>query len=203
MSQYIDLSRNYIILNALKQYDENKYKYKILFDKVKYYRIHEMPKENELDHDFFIFYDKNKKELFRSRFEKIGIHTKEENVFIWNWSKSVKKNDAVLGKKLLNYAIDLGEEYQGLREYFTTSRTRLRSLVDFDIMLASALYLVKNQFHVAIPYPKYIPEIKENNEKIDGNNVDELIQYKESDNDIVYYMYLYDYPEELIKKLLK
>ena len=133
----------------------------------------------------------------------MGVHSKEENVFIWGWTKSVKKNDAVLGKKLLNYAIDLGEEYQGLREYFTTSRTRLRSLVDFDIMMASALYLVKNPFHVAIPYPKYIPEIKDTVEKIDGIKVDELIQYEESDDDIVYYLYLYDYPEELMKKLLK
>lgn len=133
-----------LTLNALKYYDTNNEKYSKFFDKVKYYRMLLAAESNELDHNVIIFYDKDKIEFFRSRFEMLGHYNGTIKMWAWGWTISDKKNEIIMAKKLLNYALDLGKEFSFLKSELVTSRFRISSEIQLDIHASIASYISKN-----------------------------------------------------------
>jgi len=133
-----------LTLNALKYYDTNNEKYSRLFDKIKYYRIFHTTEHTELDHNVIRFYDKDKKEIFRSRYEMLGYYNATVKMWAWGWIINDKKNEIVLAKKLLNYALDLGKEFSFLKSELVTSRFRISSEIQLDIHASIASYISKN-----------------------------------------------------------
>jgi hypothetical protein len=61
-----------LVLNSFEYYDKNNQKIKDKFTYVKYISLEMI--NNDLEHNKIIFYDKDLKELFKSRFERIGIY---------------------------------------------------------------------------------------------------------------------------------
>ena len=96
-----------IIKNALHYYDNNKDFYEKTTKKIKYYKL----KAQKNDHNLIYFYDKNKTELFKSRYETIGVYSEFYKVWTWGWSiPKTNKNNVAISKKIISYALDLSED---------------------------------------------------------------------------------------------
>ena len=63
---------NLLIKTALTHYDNNRTKYKNFFEKIEYKKI--VLANNDIDHNEVVFYDKNKKEIFKSKYEVLGVY---------------------------------------------------------------------------------------------------------------------------------
>ena len=93
---------NYIIQDAIEYYDKNNLDLKF---KIKNYNI-------IFDTDTRIptiqFFDINKKLLLESKFQLISIYYKKTKLWVWSWGhNSLKKNQIMLSRKLLNYGLDI------------------------------------------------------------------------------------------------
>jgi len=154
------MNKNDLILNALKYYDTNREKYSKFFDKIKYYSIVLVPAENELEYNYIIFYDKHKNEFFRSRYEILGYYNAKLKMWAWGWVINFKKNEIVFGKKLINYALDLGNEFGYLKSELITSRSRVVSETQVDIRVSLASYITKN--NLIFKLILYAPEHEDN-----------------------------------------
>lgn len=175
-----------LILNALKYYDMNTEKYSKLLNKIKYYSLIIMPVDNELDYNTIIFYDKNKKEFYRSRYELLGYYNAKLKMWAWGWVINDKKNEIVFGKKLLNYALDLSNEFGFLKSELVTSRSRVSSEIQVDIHVSIASYITKNPMIFILILPIVSTEYTDDNTEIykiqrDFNNTSEM-----------HYLYLID-----------
>lgn len=152
-----------LFINALNYYDDISYKKKDLFNNVKYYTF--VLIENDIEHSLMIFYDKNKKELFKSRFEYISNYIPKVNIWVWSWAMPlILKNQLGLIKKVLNYGLDLGKDYGLLKYILTSSRLKIDSPIQLDINVAIAAYISKSQTVIGLVYD----EVKEKIEEIDG-----------------------------------
>lgn len=79
MSDNID-----IITNALEYYDSNNEKYQKIFKNAKYFKY--VDSNSDIDHDKLILLDENKKEIFQSRIEIIGMYVANTNIWTWGWA---------------------------------------------------------------------------------------------------------------------
>lgn len=131
-----------LILNSLKYWDTNNEKYTNFFNKAVYYRI--LEGSADLDQNKIVFYDKNKVEFYTSRYEILGGYFKDIKLWVWGWVMGNKKNEIIIAKKLLNYGLDLGTEFNFLKSELITSRFRLTSEFQLDIHVAVASYISKN-----------------------------------------------------------
>ncbi len=131
-----------LILNSLKYYDVNNEKYLNFFNKVAYYRI--LEGVNDLDHHQIIFYDKNKAEFYRTKYEILGCYHKDIKLWIWGWILGSKKSEIIISRKLLNYGLDLEKEFNFLKMELITSKFRLISDFQLDIHISIASYISKN-----------------------------------------------------------
>ena len=99
-----------LILNSFEYYDKNNQKIKDKFINVKYISL-EM-KSNDLEHNNIIFYDKDLNELFKSRFERIGIYENKSQIWSWAWTISYfEKNETNIIRKILFYGTERSEEH--------------------------------------------------------------------------------------------
>ena len=131
-----------LILNSLKYYDINNEKYLDFFNKVAYYRI--LEGNNDMDQHTIIFYDKNKVEFYRTRYEMLGCYYKDIKLWVWGWMLGRKKSEIIISRKLLNYGLDLGNEFDFLKMELITSKFRLISDFQLDIHVSIASYISKN-----------------------------------------------------------
>jgi hypothetical protein len=183
----------YLISNALEYFDMNNEKYNGIFNGAKY--ITYIFSTEDTGYNYIVFYDKNKKELFRSRYEIVALYYKKNNIWVWGWS--VVKADKTLTftiRKLLNYGIDLDSNESFLKSELVTSRFRIGNEIQMDIHLSIASYLSKNP----IIYKTVFQDqgIIHENQKIY-----KIIKDKDNDNSngngnyIYYYLYLFDYEQ--------
>ena len=149
-----------LITNALNYYDKNYEKKKKIFKDVKYYS--HIISENDLEHSVIIFYDINKKELFRSRYEFLSVFLEKANIWVWSWAMpTIKKNQIRLSKKVLNYGLDLaGESMYLLRLLLTTSRLRIDNHILLDVCIALAAYISKSAVILRVAYDEKGPIIE-------------------------------------------
>lgn len=137
------MSTTNIVVDSLNYYDKNTEKYSYLFENTKYVKF--KITNNDLEHSMIYLYDKNKKEVFKSRYEIIGIFTNFSKTWTWAWSiPHLYKNMAYTSRKILNYGLDLDPNERFLKSELVTSRFRITNSVQTDLHVAIASYLSKN-----------------------------------------------------------
>lgn len=133
---------NNIITDALRYYDNNIEKYNDFYNKIDNVDFKEST--NDLEHNIIIFYDKNKKKIFESKYEIIGLYNDFANVWTWAWSiPSNTRNKIQIIKNVLNYGIDLNPDQVFLKTELITSRFKISNNIQLDIHSAIASYLAK------------------------------------------------------------
>ena len=180
------MNKTDLILNALKYYDINTEKYSGFVDKARYYSLIQIPAENELEYNIIIFYDKHKKEFFRSRYELLGYYNAKLKMWAWGWVINAKKNEIVFGKKLINYALDLSNEFGFLKSEFITSRSRILSDTQVDIRVSIASYITKNSLIFKLIFPTL------STEQINDETEIYKLQHDFTNTSEIHYLYLLD-----------
>lgn len=132
-----------LITNSLNFYDTNKLKYDKIFDKVIYYSL--LISNADISHNIIIFYDKDKTELFRSRYELVGEFIPKLNIWTWGWAIPTElKNKTFISKKLFDYAFDITAEENLLELKLELMTPRIiTNQIQLDIHLAIASYISK------------------------------------------------------------
>ena len=183
-----------LVMNALKYYDTNNEKYSKIFDKIKYYSIIFSHKDNGIEHNKIVFYDQEKKEIFKSRYEMLGIYHLKFKLWIWAWSIAIlKKNEILLSKKILNYGIDLDKDFSFLKSELITSRFKISDEMQLDIHASIASYIAKNPMICEIIHP-----IAKSVEYPDDPTI-KLFEFREKlENDSnINFIYLLDEPSNI------
>ena len=176
------------IPTALEYYDKNNEKYESFFKKIYYYKI--IRGANELEYSYLSLYDENKNEIFRSRYENIGLYNNKSRTWAWAWSiPRFAKNTTTIARKIVNYGMELPYDSTFLKTELITSRFRITDLIQLDMHIAIASYLSKKPlvFHFNV-YPKDTATSKD----IYSTHVEESLPENEKENFVSYYMFLLD-----------
>lgn len=171
-----------LVVNALRYYDKNSEGYSKILRKAKYY-TYQLSKQ-DLEHNYIILYDKNKKEIVRSRYEFVGIYNPNVDVWIWGWAiPSLMKNQINLIKKVLNYGIGLDDDSIFLKSELITSRFKIVNNLQLDMHLAIASYISKE--------PCVVPIIDNGKNAIKHDGLELLEMPNEVDDETILVNYLY------------
>jgi len=137
-----------IIKNALEHYDNNRDKYDDFLKQIKYTRL-DKTYTKDIERPIIHFYDKDKKEIFMSRYEEIGVYSGSSKIWAWSWAiPDATKNVTYLARKILNYGLDIEREGDlvdnlFLRTELITSRFRIDNIIQLDIHVAISSYITK------------------------------------------------------------
>jgi hypothetical protein len=181
-----------IILNSLEYYDKNSETYNKLLSKAKYYK--QKKRYGDMQHHTIFFYDKNKKEIFKSNYELIGLYNHFSKLWSWAWSIPwLRKNEAYLSRKILNYGLDTVPEEGSMymRTELITSRFRISNPIQLDLHVSMASYLSK----MPLVYGLYWHPKRS---KPDKDGFFEIFQHDEYGEDSgyqIFYMYLLGYKD--------
>jgi hypothetical protein len=175
-----------LVTTALEYYDMNNETYNNAFKNVYYTKF--IQAENDLEHNIIIYYDKNKNEIMRSKYEVIGLYNSNSNTWTWAWAiSSFKKNNTNIVRKIWNYGAVLDPTVKYLKTELITSRFRVADPIQLDIHVSIASYLSKNPLiykHYSYVHPKIDADgylhINDNGRKSD-------------DHYTIYFMFLLDY----------
>ncbi len=182
---------NDIIINSLNYYDTNYEKYDKLIESIVYIKF--IRKNNDLEHNVLIFYDKNKKEIFQSKYEIIGIYNKSYNLWVWAWAMpKLKKNLSYISRKILTYGLDLDYDKNYIKSELITSRFKITNQTQLDIHISIASYLAKIPMiykFVSNPYNTEDPNSDNMIKIIDENNE------FDTDLNVNYYLFILDSPK--------
>ena len=174
-----------VIRNSLETYDTNQLKFKKFIAKVKYIKF--IDNKNATNH--IVFYDKNKKQLFDSAFEVMGIFVPQNNMWKWSWSIPTMKNKfTFISRKILEYAFNLDPQTDYmLRSEFINSKFTVINKIQLDIHVAISSYISKTPFifrwYAHVPDSDYDDE--ENEDDDEENKSDEEEVEDEEINDIL------------------
>ena len=131
-----------MLKSALEYYDKNTETINKIFERVVY--IKDFPSNSELENNVIGFYDEDKKLLFKSRYELMGLYQADTKLWTWGWAlPTLKKNLVNIIKKILFYGIDLNTNSLFLKSELINSRFYISSKVQLDIHCAIASYLSK------------------------------------------------------------
>ncbi len=121
-----------LVRDSLEYYDKYYELYKKKFDRVTYLKI--VKNNNDHVQDEIHFFDEDKKLLFKSRYEFIGIH--EPQIHVWSWAWSIpylnKKSTSII-RKILNYGTELEPTAHFLKSELITSRFKINHSIQLDI----------------------------------------------------------------------
>jgi hypothetical protein len=131
-----------IITDALDYYDKFQEKYRDDYLHINYISLELTDKD--LEHNIIIFYDSELKELFRSRFERIGMLDLKSQIWTWAWARpDLKKNETTIIRKILFYGTELDPTTNYLKTELITSRFKVTNKIQLDIYCAISAYLSK------------------------------------------------------------
>jgi len=131
-----------IITDALDYYDKFQEKYRDDYLHINYISLELTDKD--LEHNIIIFYDSELKELFRSRFERIGMLDLKSQIWTWAWARpDLKKNETTIIRKILFYGTELDPITNYLKTELITSRFKVTNKIQLDIYCAISAYLSK------------------------------------------------------------
>jgi hypothetical protein len=183
-----------LVRDSLEYYDKYYELYNKKFDEVNYLKI--IKSNNDHIQDEIHFFDLNKKLLFKSRFEFIGMHEPQINLWTWAWSLPYlsKKNTTII-RKILNYGTELEPTAHFLKSELITSRFKINHYIQLDIHSAIAAYLAKKPVIYKFKYFEFA--------EYDDNNLLNVKKYstleeKSNSSFLYYYFYLLDF-EQFIK----
>jgi hypothetical protein len=183
-----------LVRDSLEYFDKNFQIYKSKFNDVAYIKI--IQNINDHEHNTMEFYDSNKKLLFKSRYEYIGMHEPEMQLWSWAWSLSfLKKKHTNIIRKILNYGVELEPTAHFLKSELITSRFRIKHSIQLDIHSAIASYLSKKPVIFKYKIFNYV--------NIVGDNMVDVLHPDYSKNGtekeyVLHYLFLLDY-DELLK----
>ena len=177
-----------IITDALEYYDKFQEKYRDNYLNINYISLEITDKD--LEHNIIIFYDSELKEIFRSRYERIGMLDLKSHIWTWAWARAdLKKNETNIVRKILFYGTELDPITNYLKTELITSRFKITNKTQLDIFCAISAYLSKRPkiFKYKIyGNPKII-----NNKYVDIINAD--ITTKTDDTyELINYIFLLD-----------
>lgn len=163
-----------IIKDALEYYDRNTELYEHKFDDGIFLKF--IKKTADTEHNIMEMYDKDKKLIYQSRYEMLGILT--DDIWEWAWARPLlRKNTTNIIRKIFNYGAELDPEEFLIKTELITSRFKITSYVQIDMHIALASYLSKKP----LIYKHYFYESTDEYYKI--------IHDKES---VVFFMFLLD-----------
>jgi len=181
-----------LVKTALEYYDSNIDKYDHIYKNIYYYKY--IKYDNDIENNIIIFYDKNKVECFRSRYEILGIFNTINNMWIWAWANpNLDKKNTNIVRRLWSHGVTLDKSDFFLKTELITSRFKISNLFQLDIHISIASYISK------------CPIIYQLNVRIE--NEDEIVGIDKINKVIkngvtIYYLILLDY-EEIIKNNVK
>lgn len=175
-----------LVKDALEYYDENNEKYRPVFKHVRHVKF--VQSKNDLEHNVVIMYNDNKEELFRSRYEIIGLFNSDSNTWSWAWSVAkYRKNNTHIVRQIFMYGSELDPDDGNifLKMELVTSRFRIMDSIQLDIHSAIASFMS----HKPVVFNYYL--FDDSKEGIDG-----LIDIThQSQHYISHYMFLLDYEQ--------
>jgi hypothetical protein len=174
-----------LVMNSLESYDRNNEKYNGLFKDAKHINFVQMT--NDMEHNMVYMYDKNNKEILKSRYEVIGIYNNNAKIWTWAWSMPIlRKNTIYIAKSILNYGIDLDPQFNFLKTELITSRFRISNPIQIDIHVAIASYLSK----YPVVYKYMISQ-----EEYKSLNIGKMEEIHSDLNEpsVTYYLFILDY----------
>lgn len=185
-----------LVRDSLEYYDKYYELYKKKFDMISYLKI--IKNNNDFIQDEIYLYDTDKKLLFKSRYEFIGLYESEVNLWAWAWSiPYFKKKTTNIIRKILNYGTELEPTNYFLKSELITSRFKINHPIQLDIHSGISAYLAKKP--VIYKIKGDLTSHNENN-FLYVNNVSVYNNNKISNsNHIYYFMYLLDY-EQFLKE---
>jgi len=131
-----------LVNNALEYYDKNIDKYKHKFKDIVYLSLDY--KDNDIEQNNIIFYDRNLRVLFTSKFERLGMYDAKTGIWSWAWTiPKYKKNETNIIRKILNYGAELDPSSIYIKTELVTSRFRITNNAQLDLHCALASYLSK------------------------------------------------------------
>lgn len=142
-----------LVKDALEYYDANNEKYRFVFKGARYVKF--IPSKNDLEHNVVVFYNDAKEEMFRSRFEVIGLFNSNSNTWSWAWSiPTYRKNNTHIVRQIFMYGseLDPDESTRFLKMELITSRFRISDPVQLDVHASIASFLS----HKPVIYNHYL-----------------------------------------------
>lgn len=182
-----------LVRDSLEYYDKYYELYKKKFDKVTYLKI--IRSNNDHIQDEIHFFDADKQLLFKSRYEFIGIHEPQLNLWSWAWSiPYLSKKSTNIIRKILNYGTELEPTSNFLKSELITSRFKINHLIQLDIHSGIAAYLSKKPVIYKLKYFEFV--------KHDENTLINVKEYGSEEgmtvpNYINFFLYLLDYEQFL------
>ncbi len=180
-----------LVRDSLVYYDNNYEIYKKKLKNINYLKI--VKSNNDHQQDEIHFFDQDKKFLFKSRYEFIGIHEPQLQLWSWGWSiPYLNKKSTNIIRKILNYGVELEPTAHFLKSELITSRFRINHPIQLDIHSAIASYLAKKPVIYRFKYFE------------NANYVDNLIDVKKegiientelTSKHIFYFFYLLDFEQ--------
>nr|QBK88914.1 MAG: uncharacterized protein LCMiAC02_00070 [Mimivirus LCMiAC02] len=159
-----------IIKRSLEYYDKNNEQFEVYMSKVKYYKY--ISAEGDIKRNIIKFYNANKKEIYKSKIEHMGLYHNQTKLWAWAWANPLNfKNVTYLSKKVFDYGMNMDPKKENLflRMELLTSRFRITSSVQLDMHVALSAYLTKIPYiFKMIWYP----------EKSTSNKDQNLLEYK-------------------------
>jgi hypothetical protein len=132
-----------LVTNSLEYYDKNVEEHHNILKKIKYCKF--IDSNKDLEYNKIIFYDKDKNELFISRYENIGIY--KDQLWTWAWSiPSLSKNSTNIIRKILTYGTELDSNSLFVKNELITSNFKISHDTQIDIILSISAYLSKKTF---------------------------------------------------------
>lgn len=135
----------YIITNALVEYDSAKpvIKYLQKFTKYEGYKT-----TVDTERSTFKFIDiKTDEIVIDTEVEILAIYYDKYDVWTWSWSLTgLTNSDNYLAKEILIYALKLGSDMSYLKSILTTSRGVIKDKIQIDINLALGASIIKQPY---------------------------------------------------------
>lgn len=178
-----------IIQTSLEYYDSNQPKIIKIIEKIHYIKF----KNNQNITDEIIFYDKNKKEIFKSSYEILAAYVPNQQIWKWAWSlPTLPKKNNFISRKILEYALNLDHEKDYLlKSTLINSKIKIINDLQLDIYTALSANLSRKPFIFKLYYAP-IPTTNEDKD-------DQFYPYKEINDDpdnskyMVFYLFILDY----------
>jgi hypothetical protein len=178
-----------LVNNSLEYYDKNIEEYQYVLNKIYYCKF--IDSDKDLEYNKIIFYNKDKEELFTTRYENIGIYQDINKLWSWAWSIStLKKNTTNIIRKILTYGTELDSDSLFIKNELITSKFKITHETQIDIILAISAYLSKKTFIYGLKL--YDPRNIDSQGYV--NLMDPLVEGKEIVFNI-HYLFLLDIPK--------
>jgi hypothetical protein len=178
-----------LVNNSLEYYDKYMEEYQYVLNKIYYCKF--IDSDKDLEYNKIIFYNKDKEELFTTRYENIGIYQDINKLWSWAWSIStLKKNTTNIIRKILTYGTELDSDSLFIKNELITSKFKITHETQIDIILAISAYLSKKTFIYGLKL--YDPRNIDSQGYV--NLMDPLVEGKEIVFNI-HYLFLLDIPK--------